>query len=48
MTDLDSFADVNEVCASFFAHEPPARVTVGVASLPKGASVEVDAIVALG
>jgi 2-iminobutanoate/2-iminopropanoate deaminase len=47
MTDLDDFAAVNEVYGSFFAEDPPARVTVGVAQLPKGAQVEIDAIVAL-
>jgi 2-iminobutanoate/2-iminopropanoate deaminase len=48
MTDLGAFAEVNEVYASFFAGgEPPARVAVGVAALPKGAQVEIDAIVAL-
>jgi 2-iminobutanoate/2-iminopropanoate deaminase len=47
MTDLGAFAEVNEVYASFFADDPPARVTVGVAQLPKGAYVEIDAIVAL-
>jgi 2-iminobutanoate/2-iminopropanoate deaminase len=47
MTDLGEFAAVNEVYASFFAAEPPARVTVGVAQLPKAAYVEIDAIVAL-
>ena len=47
MTDLAAFAEVNEVYAGFFASEPPARVTVGVAQLPKGAYVEIDAIAAL-
>jgi 2-iminobutanoate/2-iminopropanoate deaminase len=47
MTDLAAFGEVNGVYASFFAREPPARVTVGVAQLPKGAYVEIDAIVAL-
>jgi 2-iminobutanoate/2-iminopropanoate deaminase len=47
MTDLAAFAEVNEVYASFFADDPPARVTVGVAQLPKGAQVEIDAVVAL-
>ncbi len=47
MTDLSAFAEVNEVYASFFAESPPARVTVGVAQLPRGAYVEIDAIVAL-
>jgi len=47
MTDLSAFADVGEVYAQFFAADPPARVTVGVAALPRGAQVEIDAIVAL-
>lgn len=47
MTDLAAFAEVNEVYGSFFAVDPPARVTVGVAQLPKGAYVEIDATVAL-
>jgi len=47
MTDLGAFAEVNEVYASFFAEDPPARVAVGVAALPRGAYVEIDAIVAL-
>jgi 2-iminobutanoate/2-iminopropanoate deaminase len=47
MTDLAAFGEVNEVYASFFADDPPARVTVGVAQLPKGAQVEIDAVVAL-
>jgi 2-iminobutanoate/2-iminopropanoate deaminase len=46
MTDLAAFAEVNEVYASFFVDDPPARVTVGVAQLPKGAQVEIDAVVA--
>lgn len=47
MTDLTDFAAVNDAYASFFAADPPARVTVGVAALPKGALVEIDAIVAI-
>ncbi len=47
MTDLAAFGEVNEVYASFFVDDPPARVTVGVAQLPKGAQVEIDAVVAL-
>ncbi len=47
MTDLSAFAAVNEVYGSFFAAEPPARAAVGVVALPKGAYVEIDAIVAL-
>jgi 2-iminobutanoate/2-iminopropanoate deaminase len=46
-TDLDAFAEINDVYATFFAAEPPARAAVGVAALPKGALVEIDAIVAL-
>jgi 2-iminobutanoate/2-iminopropanoate deaminase len=48
MTDLSAFAEVNDLYASYFGTEPPARVTVGVAQLPRGASVEIDAIVAVG
>jgi 2-iminobutanoate/2-iminopropanoate deaminase len=48
MTDLNAFAEVNEMYATFFGDDdPPARVTVGVAQLPKGAQVEIDAVVAL-
>jgi 2-iminobutanoate/2-iminopropanoate deaminase len=48
MTDLSAFAEVNAVYASFFAgSEPPARVAVGVSALPRGAQVEIDAIIAL-
>ena len=48
MTDLGEFAEVNEVYGSFFpGEEPPARVTVEVCALPRGAYVEIDAIVAL-
>ena len=47
MTDLQAFAEVNEVYAGFFCEQPPARVAVGVAALPRGAYVEIDAVVAL-
>jgi 2-iminobutanoate/2-iminopropanoate deaminase len=47
MTDLSAFAEVNEVYAEFFPSEPPARAAVGVSALPKGAQVEIDAIVAV-
>jgi 2-iminobutanoate/2-iminopropanoate deaminase len=47
LTDLSAFADVNDAYGAFFAADPPARVTVGVAALPKGAQVEIDAIIAL-
>jgi 2-iminobutanoate/2-iminopropanoate deaminase len=48
MADLSAFADVNEVYGSFFASQPPARVAIEVAGLPRGALVEIDAIVARG
>lgn len=47
MTDLGAFAEVNEVYGAFFESDPPARVAIGVAALPKGAQVEIDAVVAL-
>lgn len=46
-TDLSAFAEINESYARFFERMPPARVTVGVAELPKGARIEIDATVAL-
>ena len=46
-TELDQFASINAAYAEFFDAEPPARAAVGVAALPKGALVEIDAIVAL-
>jgi 2-iminobutanoate/2-iminopropanoate deaminase len=46
-TQLDHFAEINEAYGAFFGEEPPARVTIGVAALPKDAHVEIDAIVAL-
>ena len=47
LTDLDNFATVNSVMADFFAEPYPARAALGVASLPKGADVEAEAILAL-
>ena len=47
MTDLTAFAEVNDVYGSFFGADPPARAAVGVAQLPRGAQVEIDAIVAV-
>ena len=48
LTDLaGAFAEVNEAYGKFFSADPPARVAIGVAALPKGAQVEIDAIVAL-
>jgi reactive intermediate/imine deaminase len=44
LTDLGHFAAINETMAQYF-HEPyPARVTIGVAALPRGAQIEVDCI----
>ena len=47
LTDLDNFATVNAVMEDFFETPYPARAAVGVASLPKGADVEADAILVL-
>jgi 2-iminobutanoate/2-iminopropanoate deaminase len=44
LADLQDFAAVNEVYARFVGEAPPARATIQVAGLPKGASVEIDAI----
>jgi 2-iminobutanoate/2-iminopropanoate deaminase len=44
LTDLRHFAAVNEIYASFFKKHKPARTTVQISSLPKGAQVEIDAI----
>lgn len=47
LTDLADFARVNETYAAYFESAPPARSTVQVAALPKGAKVEIEAIAAL-
>jgi reactive intermediate/imine deaminase len=47
LTDLGNFATVNSVMEDYFEQPFPARAAVGVASLPKGADVEADAIVVL-
>ena len=44
LTDLQDFAAVNEVYAKHVGATPPARATVQVAGLPRGASVEIEAI----
>ena len=44
-TVIEEFSTINESYASFFAEDPPARAVVGVAGLPKGALVEIDAVV---
>jgi reactive intermediate/imine deaminase len=47
LTDLKNFALVNEIMAEYFAEPYPARAAIGVASLPRGANVEVDGILVL-
>ena len=47
LTDMNDFARVNEAYADFFDSNPPARVAIGVAALPNGVDIEIDAIVAL-
>ena len=44
LTDMNDFAEFNDAYAEFLGGEPPARATVGVAALPKGARVEVECI----
>ena len=48
VTDLADFADVNAVMAEYFEAPYPARSTIQVSALPKGARVEVDAVLVLG
>lgn len=48
LTDLGHFAKVNEIMAQYFSVPYPARAAVGVASLPRGALVEADAVMVLG
>ncbi len=47
LTDLGHFAKVNEIMAGYFSQPYPARAAVGVASLPRGALVEADAVLVL-
>ena len=47
LTDLANFATVNTVMADYFAEPYPARAAVGVASLPKGADVEAEAVLGI-
>lgn len=44
LTDLSNFAKMNEVYAEYLGHAKPARSTVGVATLPRGAAVEIDLV----
>jgi reactive intermediate/imine deaminase len=48
LTELAHFPSVNQVMAEFFEEPYPARAAIGVAALPKGARVEMDAIMVLG
>ncbi|MCE7033477.1 RidA family protein [Lysobacter sp. GX 14042] len=48
LTDLGEFAKVNEVMAEYFQAPYPARSTIEVSGLPKGAAFEVDAVLVLG
>ena len=48
LTDLSHFPLVNEIMAAYFKEPYPARAAIGVASLPKGAAVEADAVMVLG
>jgi reactive intermediate/imine deaminase len=47
LTDLGHFARVNEIMAEYFAEPYPARAAIGVAALPRGAAVEMDAVLVL-
>ena len=47
VTDLGDFAKLNEVMAEYFSEPYPARATIQVSALPKGAAVEIDAILSL-
>ncbi len=47
LTDMDNFPVINEVMAKYFQAPYPARAAVGVAALPKGADVEMDAVMVL-
>jgi 2-iminobutanoate/2-iminopropanoate deaminase len=44
MTDLADFGEMNAAYATYFPNDPPARSTIQVAALPKGANVEIEAI----
>jgi 2-iminobutanoate/2-iminopropanoate deaminase len=48
LTDLGDFQTVNEIYGSYFKQAPPARSTVQVSALPKGAKIEIDAIADTG
>jgi 2-iminobutanoate/2-iminopropanoate deaminase len=48
LKNMDEFSAVNEVYAEFFTSEPPARSTVEVSALPKGAPLEIEAVAVKG
>ena len=48
LTSMDDFQTVNEIYATYFRDNPPARSTVAVSALPKGAMVEIEVIAAVG
>ena len=48
LTDLGNFAKINEVMASYCQKPYPARSTIGVAQLPRGAQVEIECVLHLG
>jgi len=48
LVDLANFPKVNDIMATYFREPYPARVTIGVASLPRGSQVEIDAVLYLG
>jgi reactive intermediate/imine deaminase len=47
LTDLAHFGNVNEIMAEYFEQPYPARAAIGVASLPRGAAIEMDAVLGL-
>jgi reactive intermediate/imine deaminase len=47
MTDLEHFTEVNEIMAEYFTEPYPARACVGVSALPRGAMIEIEAIMVL-
>jgi reactive intermediate/imine deaminase len=47
LTDLGNFQTVNKVMAEYFSQPYPARAAIGVAALPRGAAVEIDAVLVL-
>ena len=47
LTDLAHFPLINEIMAEYFENPYPARAAIGVASLPKGAGIEIDAVMVI-